>query len=214
MDKIQRKDLYLMFQSIADIMSEKEKELCEMDAKLGDGDLGLTMKKGFGFLPSYIETLDEENISKVISKCGMKMTSIIPSTMGFLMGSGLLEAGKMIKEFDCIDAKVYVLFLQGFVNGIAKRGNCSVGDRTVLDSIERAFRYSKKALNDNEDISLEEIVKTSKIGALKGLEDTKDMEPKFGKAAVHKKDCVGIVDQGAKAGMYLISAINEFVSEN
>ncbi len=41
-----------LFQGAADIFGEKKEELCEMDARMGDGDLGLTMQKGLGPCPS------------------------------------------------------------------------------------------------------------------------------------------------------------------
>ena len=213
MKSIKRDDLKGLFESISNEMTARKDELCEMDALLGDGDLGLTMSKGFADLPSYIESLDEERVGKCISKCGMRFSGVIPSTMGFLLGSGFMNGGKAIGEAAEITAKEFSAFLGGFAEGIKKRGKCEVGDRTVLDSINTAYEYSKKAFDDNNDISLEEIAKKAYEGALKGLEDTKNMTPKFGKSAVHKDNAAGREDQGAKAGMYLIKAMCEYINK-
>ena len=51
MDCMKYHELPAFFQGAADIFAEKKEELCEMDANMGDGDLGLTMEKGFGALP-------------------------------------------------------------------------------------------------------------------------------------------------------------------
>jgi len=32
---------------VAQVMTDNADHLCEMDARMGDGDLGLTMKKGY-----------------------------------------------------------------------------------------------------------------------------------------------------------------------
>ena len=50
-------------------------------------------------------------------------------------------------------------------------------------------------------------------GAEKGAEATRNMIPKFGKAAVHQEAAAGVRDQGAVAGFYLAAAIAEFGKE-
>ena len=52
MERITCHELPDLFQGAADIFGEKKEELCEMDARMGDGDLGLTMQKGFGLCPA------------------------------------------------------------------------------------------------------------------------------------------------------------------
>ena len=48
MDKILFEQLPELFESVAAVFADKRDELCDMDAKMGDGDLGLTMDKGYG----------------------------------------------------------------------------------------------------------------------------------------------------------------------
>ena len=63
MDCMKYHELPAFFQGAADIFAEKKEELCEMDANMGDGDLGLTMEKGFGALPQLIRENGEEGNS-------------------------------------------------------------------------------------------------------------------------------------------------------
>ena len=95
MDRITCHELPELFQGAADIFEEKKEELCEMDARMGDGDLGLTMQKGFGALPQLIRDNEAEgDIGKTLMKAGMKMAALVPSTMGTLMSGGIMEGGK------------------------------------------------------------------------------------------------------------------------
>ena len=97
MERITCHELPDLFQGAADIFGEKKEELCEMDARMGDGDLGLTMQKGFGALPQLIRDNEAEgDIGKTLMKAGMKMAALVPSTMGTLMSSGIMEGGKAI----------------------------------------------------------------------------------------------------------------------
>ena len=54
MDKISFEQIPDLFDSVGLLFTEKKDELCEMDAKLGDGDLGLTMSKGYSSLPGLM----------------------------------------------------------------------------------------------------------------------------------------------------------------
>ena len=95
MDKILFEQLPELFESVAAVFADKRDELCDMDAKMGDGDLGLTMDKGYGALPDLIrENAEPGDIGKTLMKAGMKMSSVVPSTMGTLMSSGVMEGAR------------------------------------------------------------------------------------------------------------------------
>ena len=103
MTEIRIEELPELFEFIAKVFVEKKDELCAMDANMGDGDLGLTMSKGYSAMPDLIrENTVENNVGKTLFKAGMKMASVVPSTMGTLMASGLMEAGNRLIENDKI----------------------------------------------------------------------------------------------------------------
>ena len=104
MKVIQAKDWAAVMEAVAQIMTEQADHLCEMDARMGDGDLGLTMKKGYCALPEIYAGLEEADMGKRLSKAGMKMSSVVPSTMGTLMSSGWMEGGKRLIGKEEVDA--------------------------------------------------------------------------------------------------------------
>lgn len=193
-----------LFEAVAAVMADKAEELCEMDARMGDGDLGLTMRKGFGAMPQLLRDIPEPDMGKKLMKAGMKMSSVVPSTMGTLMASGIMTGGKAISGAAQLDAAGYLTYLKGFAAGIEKRGKCVRGDRTVLDAIAGAVDALDAALAAEPGMSLAEAGRAALEGAKAGVEATRSMTPKFGKAAVHKAAAEGCVDQGACAGMYMI----------
>lgn len=212
MEKILFEQVSDLFTGVGNLFVEKKEELCEMDARLGDGDLGLTMSKGYAALPDFMRAEAEAaagDIGKMLMKAGMKMSSLVPSTMGFLMSTGVMEGGKALKGKSEIDAAAYADYLVGFAAGVQKRGKCEAGQRTIYDAILPASVAAKEAADAGA--SLEEVAKAALEAAKKGVEATKDMVPVFGKAAVHAAQCVGVEDQGAVAGYYKILALTNYI---
>ena len=200
-----------LFQCVGDLFAEKKEELCEMDAKMGDGDLGLTMSKGYGALPGLLKDNTEAgDIGKTLAKGGMKMSSVVPSTMGTLMSSGIMAGGKALKGMAEMNAEALVTFLGAFAEGIANRGKCARGQRTILDAVGAAADQAKAYFAENPDAELEQIMEAAVKGAEEGVEATKSMKPVFGKAAVHANVADGVADQGAVAGLYLLKGMQTF----
>lgn len=213
MEKVLFEQVPDLFGKVGELFIEKKEELCEMDAKLGDGDLGLTMSKGYGSLPEILRGESEGaagDIGKLLMKGGMKMSSLIPSTMGFLMSTGVMEGGKAIKGKTEIGKDEMADFLVGFAGGVQKRGKCEAGQRTIYDAILPAAQAAKAEAGKGE-ATLESVMNAALDAAAQGVEATKDMVPVFGKAAVHAAQCAGVPDQGAVAGCYLIKGLHDYI---
>lgn len=206
MEKFTTEQLPELFAGVASMFAEKKEELCDMDAKMGDGDLGLTMDKGYGALPQLIkENTETGDIGKTLMKAGMKMAGLVPSTMGTLMSSGVMEGGKALKGKTEFGAEELSVYLTAFAAGIKKRGKCELGDRTILDSVDAGAKSAAEAAAVGK--TMEEVIEAACQGAAAGVEATKDMVPKFGKAAVFAAKAAGVADQGAVAGMYMIQGL-------
>lgn len=211
MTSITCEQLPALFQGVAAIFAEKKEELCNMDAQMGDGDLGLTMDKGYGALPALLqENMEAGDIGKTLMKGSMKMSSLVPSTMGTLMSSGIMEGGKALKGKDAMGPRELADCLTAFAAGVQKRGKCQLGDRTILDALEAGAQAAAKAAEEGGDLSA--VIAAACEGAAQGVEATKDMVPKFGKAAVFAAKAKGVPDQGAMAGLYMLQGLQRGIA--
>ena len=210
MDKITCEQLPEFFEQVAAIFAENKDLLCEMDAAMGDGDLGLTMEKGYGALPQLIRDNGCDEIGKTLLKAGMKMASVVPSTMGTLMSSGVMTGGKALAGKTEIGPEELAAYFKGFAEGIQKRGKCERGDRTVLDAVFPAAEAAEQAAKMGS--SLSGVMEAALNGAKAGVEATKDMLPKYGKAAVFRAKAKGVADQGAVAGALMIEGMSRYIS--
>ncbi len=210
MEVLKLEDFAEVFEKVAEIFADKKEELCAMDANMGDGDLGLTMSKGFGAMPDLIRAnMTDGNIGKTLQKAGMKMSSLVPSTMGTLMASGIMEAGKALNEKPEMDALGLSEFFVNFAAGIKKRGKCEAGDRTIYDELYPAGEAAAAAAAEHSDMVT--VAREALKGASLGVERTREMVSKFGKAAVFAAKAKGVADQGAVAGCLLVQGIYEFL---
>ena len=212
MDKLTIDQIPEMFEEVAKVFADKKEELCEMDAAMGDGDLGLTMSKGYGALPGFLrETAAEGEIGKQLMKAAMKMQNEVPSTMGTLMSSGIMSAGKALKGKTELVPADMATYVAAFAEGIQKRGKCNLGDRTILDSVDAGAKKAAAAVETNADTSFADVISAAVEGAAEGVEATKDMVPRFGKAAVHAAKAKGVADQGALAGYYMLLGLKNYL---
>ena len=81
----------------AEVMQENREFLIEQDSIVGDGDLGLTMSDGFQAAAEAVRKSDETDAGKLLYMAGKAMSVAVPSTMGTLMASGFMQAGKALK---------------------------------------------------------------------------------------------------------------------
>lgn len=213
MEKITVADLPALFEEISHVMQQNKELLTSMDANMGDGDLGLTMTKGFGALPAATKELQETDIGKFLVKTGWDLAAKIPSTMGTLMASGLVESGKALFGKEELGASDFVLFFEAFGKGIEKRGKCKPGDRTVLDAIDGAACAARNQISKDPSTALPELLQEAYCGAEQGMKKTSEMLPKFGKAAVFQNKALGVIDQGAMAGKLFVEGIRNFCAQ-
>ena len=209
MNKLNSSDLEGLFAKIKDIMVENKENLFKLDSAIGDGDLGITMSTGFSKVYEMISALEEEDIGRAFMKVGMTLAETVPSTLGTLMATGFMRAGKTIKGKTEVDLPDSVLMASAFVEGIMERGKTEPKEKTIIDSLYPAFQALKLASEDG--IDLKEGFKKAYEAAKVGAEATKEMLPKHGRAVWYGEKSIGKKDPGAVAGMLLIKAFYEYL---
>jgi len=187
--------------------SDHSDELQQLDAIIGDGDMGVTASIGSKAMAEYLANPGEEDMGRLLMKCGMQINKASPSTFGTLLASAFMEAGKAILGRKEIEVKDLVLVGRGAIDGIKKRGKAEVGDKSMLDSLVPAVEAFQQALAKGADAkaAVEAAVKASKAGA----ESTIRMKAKHSRASYRQDGGVGVQDAGATAIYCLIEAFGE-----
>ena len=212
MDRITCHELPELFQGAADIFGGEKGGALRDGCQNGDGP-GPDHAERFGALPQLIRDNEAEgDIGKTLMKAGMKMAGLVPSTMGTLMSSGIMEGGKAIGKKGEMGPKELAEFLAGFARGIAHRGKCQLGDRTILDAVDAGAKKAQEACAEGADMGA--MLRRAAEGAKEGVKATEDMLPKYGKAAVFSAKAKGVPDQGAVAGQYFLEGLGRYFLGN
>jgi phosphoenolpyruvate---glycerone phosphotransferase subunit DhaL len=178
--------------------------LQKLDSILGDGDIGVTVDLGGKAIIDYVASPTDDDIGKILMKCGMSINKASPSTFGTLLASAFMEAGKGLVGKKEIDLKDLGLVGQSAVDGIKKRGGANVGEKTMLDTIVPAVEAFRQAVAGDKDVQI--ALSAAVKAAQKGMEDTKNMKAKHSRASYRPDGGIGVQDAGATAMYYLIEA--------
>lgn len=189
-----------ILQNLKQLFNDNKDFLVELDGRMGDGDLGLTMSKAFTAAADELSDTEESDIGKIFMKAGMIMAKAAPSTMGTLMATGFMGGGKAVMGKSEISGPDLADYFQAFVGGIMERGKAKPGDKTIIDAL-------KPVADTLSDLSAEDIataLQKALQAAEQGLESTKDMIAQHGRIAYYKEQSKGHEDPGATAGVILI----------
>ena len=188
----------------AEVMQENKEFLIEQDSIVGDGDLGLTMSDGFQAAAQCVSNDEETDIGSLLYLAGKAMSTAVPSTMGTLMASGLMQAGKALKGLDDMHPEQLVQLFEAYEKGVMHRGKANINEKTFLDGIDPAVLSMKESLKCGDD--LDTLAQKAYEAAVAGYENTATMLAVHGRAATRGEASRSLKDPGACVAILLMQA--------
>ena len=210
MDHIGKNDLAGLFQRLSETFTAQRSFLIELDGKVGDSDLGITMNKGFNAAWESVKANTTDPIGKTLQLAGMAIAKAAPSTMGTLTATGFMRGGKAVGDAPSIGTAEIAAFWTAYHDGVAERGKAKRGDKTlldVLDPIATSLRASAAA-----GVALTPALEAAAQAAADGLEATRTMVAQHGKAACFPEKSLGLQDAGATVGVLIIDTLRAFAA--
>jgi len=210
MDQLRSPDVVALFDRLRTVMAARRDFLIELDGKVGDSDLGLTMSKGFAAAAEAVVG-PQEPPGKLLVRAGMAMAKAAPSTMGTLLATGLMRGGKALEGAERIATPEAHRLWAAFLNGILERGKARPGDKTVVDALAPAVEALAAA--EAGGLALPAAMAAAAAAAARGVEATRDMIAQHGKAACFQEKSRGLPDAGATAALLVLEAMRDHVAE-
>jgi dihydroxyacetone kinase-like protein len=177
---------------LAQAMEEAADELNTADGLLGDGDLGVTMIRGFRQIIEILYTLPED-IGMAFFLCAKAFTKSSGSSYGTLLATGMMAVAKVKKGQTGIELEEVSRLFDIALEAMQKRGKASLGDKTVLDVIAAA---RDAANNQSEWQRLLDSINQA-------INDTmnifRNRQSKIGRARIFGEKSIGLDDPGMLA---------------
>ncbi len=193
----------VILKEVATDLKNRAEELRQLDAILGDGDLGVTIELASKAMSDYLATQNDDDVGKLLMNTGLNINKVSPSTFGTVLANAFMGAGKAIFGKKPVEIKDLALMGDGAIESIKKRGKAEVGDKTVIDALVPAVETFKKENGKGDaKAALAAAVKAAEAG----MKATANMKAKFGRAKWFQEKSVGVQDGGATALYYMIES--------
>lgn len=180
--------------------------LSQIDGKIGDGDHGINMNKGFMLCAQRLDgrTYSLSDGLQVLSKT---LLEDIGGSMGPLYGMFFDELAASCAEE--IDAECFARMLENAAEAVQEIGNAKAGDKTLLDTMLPAKDAFREAVDAGVDFSA--ALDKLQAAAESGWRQTEQMVAKVGRASRLGERSRGVLDAGATSCYLLLNSFAESV---
>lgn len=196
-----------ILKAINKILDDNKLYLSELDAKIGDGDHGINMNKGFKAVVQKIDTMPDNDIGNIIKGSGMALVSNVGGASGPLYGTAFMKASISVAGKVEISIEDFIKMLEEALDGIKMRGKSNLGEKTMIDALEPAILQGKIALANG--LSYKEILFNIQNAAYKGMISTKNIIATKGRASYLGERSIGHQDPGATSMYFILKTIYE-----
>lgn len=190
---------------VCSALKEQTDYLTSLDQAMGDGDMGITLAKIADALAGYAENTPCDDIGKFLAGAGMAANRAAPSTMGTLLATALMRAGKVVKGKSGLTPDDLAEIFTAADTGIQERGKSKPGNKTIVDAIHPAGLAFGKAVA--EGAGLEQAGTLALQAAEEGRDKVTPLRSQVGRASWVGERTEGKVDPGCAAFVIMLSAI-------
>jgi len=190
-------------------ISKNKNYLTELEAKIGDSDHGVNLDRGFFAVASELPALENKCIGEILKKVGMILMANVGGAAGALYGTAFLYAGKDLTGKEFLLGEDIIKAFSNAMEGIKVRGGAVLGDKTIIDTLEPVVEHIRENPADLE--TGEGCLKITAV-ARQGMESTRDLVAKKGRAGYLGERSKGHLDPGAVSCYLLINSM--FDTEN
>jgi dihydroxyacetone kinase-like protein len=202
--------LDLVLQTMADTIVENTVYFADLDAVVGDGDFGYSLRSGFEVVVSDYATFDRTNVGTMLKKVGFVLSSKVGGSSGPIWGTAFLRASVAAGDKTELTPADVIEILRAAIAGIMHRGGAALGEKTLLDSLVPAVDALEAGLQridagpGRDGTALQDAADV----ATKAAEDTAPMLAMRGRAAYTGERSIGSVDAGATAIGVILQSIS------
>ena len=204
MATISAEQIHKALTNLCDTIENEKEYLSELDGAIGDGDHGVNMAKCFRGVKSKLEDADIEDVGGLFSAVGMEVMNSVGGAMGALYGTLFIKMSEKTLGKTKIDLNDIAVMFKNALEGILTIGKAKVGDKTLVDTITPAVAALEQSVEKGE--LLDEALANFEAAAKSGMESTKNLQAKMGRASRLGKRTIGHQDAGATSCYFILQS--------
>ncbi len=186
---------------LADTMQANADYLTQLDVAVGDGDHGRNMALGFRYIKKEVASMPPTPPGILFRAAGMTLVTTVGGASGPLYGAAFIAAGIRAGAREAIALPDFAEMVESAADALARRGRCTVGDKTILDAMAPAAEAISRAAG--EGATMLQALEAAAKAAHAGMESTIPLVARRGLAMQYGTAAVGHLDPGATS-CYLI----------
>lgn len=179
--------------------------LTHLDATLGDGDHGDNLLIGFSAVDEILDAAEPATIGAILSTVGTALVTSVGGASGPLYGAAFIEAGFAARAMDRIGVAELATLARAAADGLARRGRCRVGDKTIFDTLEPTAEAFEGAASAQEPMRV--ALRRAVTAARRGMRSTRPLVARRGLAMRLGERSRGHLDPGAVSCFLLVRAL-------
>jgi dihydroxyacetone kinase len=196
----------------AAVAVEAQREaLCELDAKTGDGDHGVTMTMGARGVRRGLEGVAGEDPVALVRAAALGMAGA-GGAIGPIYGRGLLAVATELEAIRSgpggiipADPTTLARCAAAAQAAVVSLGGASPGDKTILDALAPTTAALEDA--DRRHEPLDAALAAARAAATDGAEATAAMAARIGRSARFGERSRGLADAGATSFAIVVGAL-------
>ncbi len=188
------------FARIANGIESNSELLNAIDAKIGDGDLGVTLTRCARGVREVIPQLPKD-IGTALMMCVQVVTKVSGASFATLLATALLSVAKETKGREAVPWNELPDLLQVAEEAMIRRGKAALGEKTVIDTIH-AFRSSIQGLDDPQ-----KILDAGIRAVNEAIEHFRGQPNKAGRARIWSEKSIGLDDPGMVAFKVMLDSL-------
>ncbi len=203
--------LLTTIKNIGEAIKENKELLTDLDTAIGDSDHGINMSKGFTVVLDKLDGMGDKDCGTILKTVAMTLISTVGGASGPLYGTAFLKASLVVNGKVYIDRQDTIQMLYEAIEGIKTRGKADKGDKTMLDALIPAYEVLKESIENGEEIII--AFEKAETAAREGMEYTKTISARKGRASYLGERSIGHQDPGATSSYIIIKAIKDTLKE-
>ena len=178
--------LITIFKKLLEQAKKSYNEFNTADGKIGDGDLGITIKSGLEEINNNITKFNDD-LGSNFMLCSEAFVKKSGSSFGTLIAFSFMNISKNLKGKTKCNHEDIIMIFETALKTIIERGKANLGDKTIADSLNLIIKKLKENNNYPEIF---------KLATKQALEDFKGKKIKIGRARMFEDKTKDLDDPG------------------